>query len=548
MTVIKTERPLQEKSPFMSYEAVDQLHQLVDETPNLSSPHELTPTRLVDCCAEACGYKLLYATERVNDEILEALGALAAESRALEKMQRMQEGEVVNFVTPYPSENRPALHTATRDFFSLPSTAMRAKEAARLAREEIEKLKILMAKWELENCFDDLVVIGIGGSELGPRANYEALRYLAKPGRRVHFIANIDPDDASATLHTLDLRRTVAVSISKSGTTLETDTNEEWVRDKFKRAKLNPREHFISVTMPSTPMDNREKYSETFYLWDWIGGRYSSTSMVGGLILAFAYGFDVYWEFLRGAHDMDRNALEPGIKNNLPLLEALLGIWNRNFLRHPTFGVIPYSQGLRYYPAHLQQLDMESNGKLIGQHGEFVDFDTGPIVWGSLGTNAQHSFFQLLHQGTAAVPLLMIGFKKNQYGEDLAVQGTTSQEKLLANLFAQSLALALGSQKDNLNRFCPGNRPTHILLGEQLTPYALGALLAFYEHKVAFQGFIWGINSFDQEGVQLGKKLASGFIECFAARHDKAMVTQADPLAEAYLGHLDNFRATPISS
>lgn len=541
MTFITSENLLQEKSPFMSYEATNQLRNLSLNPINLSCPDQLTPERLKNYYGEACGYKLLYGTEKVTDEVIEALDELAKESKALEKMKRMQDGEVMNFVKPYPSENRPVLHTATRDFFEQPRTASKAKEAAHLARQEIDKLKSFMAKLELEKKFNDLIVIGIGGSELGPRANYVALQHLQKPGRKVYFISNVDPDEATAILKAVNLKHTLVVSISKSGTTLETQTNEEFVRDKFKKAEIDPQEHFISVTMPGTPMNNRESYFESFYLWDWIGGRFSTTSMVGGVILSFAFGFDVYWEMLRGAHDMDRAALQPDIKKNLPLLEALLGIWNHNFLKYPTLGIIPYSQALRYYPAHLQQVDMESNGKLIDQQGKFVDFETGPVLWGAPGTNAQHSFFQLLHQGTSTVPLLMIGFKKNQYGEDLEVSGTTSQEKLLSNLFAQSLALALGNQPDNPNKFCPGNRPTHLLLGEQLTPYSLGALLAFYEHKVAFQGFIWGINSFDQEGVQLGKILANRLIERFADQRQKTQDKKPDLLVDAYLKHLESF-------
>ena len=239
---------------------------------------------------------------------------------------------------------------------------------------------------------------------------------------------------------------------------------------------------------------------------------------------------------------MDQAALQSDLKKNLPLLAALLGIWNRNFLHYPSLGIIPYSQALRDYPAHFQQVDMESNGKLIDQQqGKFLDFESGPVLWGSLGTNSQHSYFQLLHQGTATVPLLMIGFKKSQYGNDLEVHGTTSQEKLLANLFAQSLALALGNQPDNPNKFCPGNRPTTILLGEKLNPFGVGALLAFYEHKVAFQGFIWGINSFDQEGVQLGKVIANKVIERFATRRHAKKEQNPDAAVDAYLKHLETF-------
>lgn len=539
MTFITPDQLLQEKSQFMGCSAAVKLKKLAIEAIDLAQPGQLSPERLGKFYAEACGYRLLYGTERVTEEVMQTLQELAEENHALEKMHKMQEGEVVNFVKPYPSENRPALHTATRDQFKDPRKGVKAKEAAALAKEELSKLKAFTAKIDQEKKFDEMVVIGIGGSELGPRANYDALQVLQKEGRKVSFISNVDPDDAAAILNNANLKKTLAVAISKSGTTLETDTNEALVRDRFKQAGLNPRDHFVSVTMPGTPMDNRQNYLETFHLWDWIGGRYSTTSMVGGVILAFAFGFEVFKELLRGAHEMDLVALEPSLKKNLPLLAALLGIWNHNFLKYPTIGIIPYSQALRSYPAHLQQVDMESNGKTIDQKGKFVDFETGPILWGAAGTNAQHSFFQLLHQGTAPVPLLLIAYKHSQYGRDLEVQGTTSQEKLLANLFAQSLALALGNHPDNPNKFCRGNRPTTILLGNKLDPYALGALLSFYENKVAFQGFIWGINSFDQEGVQLGKTLATRLIERFIAKRKKTFDKAPDALGDAYLKHLE---------
>lgn len=509
---------------------------LAAEAIDLSKENVLTPQRVAAFYGEACGYKLLYATERVNDQVMETLQELALEAKALEKMKRMQDGEVMNFIKPFPSENREVLHTATRDLFDHPREAPKAKEGAHLARQEIEKLRCFIAKIDTEKKFDEMIVIGIGGSELGPRANYDALTNLAKPKRKVYFVSNVDPDDAAYVLKQVDLKRTLVVAISKSGTTLETETNEELIKAAFKNKGFDPKAHFVSVTMPKTPIDNKENYFENFYLWQWVGGRYSTTSMVGGVILAFAFGFEVFYEFLRGAHAMDQAALSKNLKINLPLLAALIGIWNRNFLKYPTLAIIPYSQALRSYPAHLQQVDMESNGKMIDQMGKFVDFETGPVLWGAAGTNSQHSFFQLLHQGTSPVPLLMIGYKKNQYGEDLEVQGTTSQEKLLSNLFAQSLALALGNQPDNPNKFCRGNRPTMILLGEQLTPYSLGALLSFYENKVAFQGFIWGINSFDQEGVQLGKILAKRLLDRFIAQKKKNK--GSDPLADAYLKHL----------
>ena len=400
-----------------------------------------------------------------------------------------------------------------------------------------------MAKIDKENKFTDLIQVAIGGSDLGPRAHYIALQHLLKKGRRVHFISNVDPDDAATILNSVDLKKTLVLIVSKSGSTLETLSNDELVRARFKAQGLKPEEHFVSITGEGSLLDNRKKFLECFYMWDWIGGRYSTTSMVGGVMLSFAFGFDIYWEFLKGVNSMDKAVLSKDMKNNLPLLGALLSVWNRNFLNYPTIALIPYSQALSRYSAHIQQVEMESNGKHIDQHGHRVNFETGPIIWGEPGTNGQHSFFQLIHQGTAIIPLEFIGFKESQWGQDNVLNGTTSQEKLLSNLFAQSLALATGQKSDNPNKEFDGNRPSHILLGSKLTPYALGALLGYFEHKVAFEGFVWGINSFDQEGVQLGKVLANKIIDRFAAKSGKAKDKVSEfPLGDAYLKHLDSFK------
>ena len=338
----------------------------------------------------------------------------------------------------------------------------------------------------------------------------------------------------------VQLDKTLVLIISKSGTTLETVTNEAFVRSYYVNAGLNPESYFVSITGEGSPMDDKSKYLECFYIWDWIGGRYSTTSMVGGVMLSFAFGIDTYVEFLKGASAMDKAALSADLNANLPLLGALLGVWNRNFLGYPTIGVIPYSQALAHYAAHIQQVDMESNGKRIDQQGRPVDFSTGPIVFGEPGTSAQHSFYQLLHQGTDIIPLELIGFKLSQYEEDIDIQQTTSQQKLLANLFAQSIALATGKSNENPNKVFIGNRPSHIILGKQLVPFSLGALLAYFEHKVAFQGFIWGINSFDQEGVQLGKELSHQIIDRFAVQNG-APVKNAKlyALGDAYLKILE---------
>lgn len=263
-------------------------------------------------------------------------------------------------------------------------------------------------------------------------------------------------------------------------------------------------------------MDDAANYLRSFYMEDYIGGRYSATSMVGAVTLGFALGFDAFMELLRGAHEVDVAAEEPDIRANIPLLLAMLGIWNHNFLGHATLAVLPYSQALSRFPAHLQQCDMESNGKSITRQGAAVDWKTGPVVWGEPGTNGQHAFYQLLHQGTEIVPVEFIGFRRSQYGIDLDVERTSSQQKLVANMLAQSLALALGKRDENPGRCFPGNRPNSVLIADQLTPRTMGALLAIYEHRIVFQGFCWNINSFDQEGVQLGKVLASRLLRLLA--------------------------------
>lgn len=500
-------------TPFTRCKAYAKLHQLAENPYDLTKEGALTPARLTKFSAEACGYHFLYGTERINSDTLVALAELAEEMQVLKKMQKLQAGEVMNFIEGFPSENRAVLHTATRDFFENPNPAKAAKEASALAKKELDKLKKFLES--TEGRFTDLIAVAIGGSDLGPKANYLGLSHLQKPGRRIHFISNIDPDEMAMTLRGVDLKKALVLTISKSGTTLETATNDEFLRSRFRKAGLKPEEHFVSISCPGTPLDNKQQFLENFYLWDWVGGRFSTSSMVGGMTMAFAFGFDVWMEFLRGASAMDKTALQPDIEKNIPLLGALLGIWNRNFLKLPALAIIPYSQALSRYAAHIQQVDMESNGKRIDQMGRPLDFETGPLIIGEPGTAAQHSFYQELHQGTNITPLEFIGFKENQTGEDFEWQGTNSQQKLLANLFAQAIALATGKSSDNPNKVFPGNRPSHMLIARQLTPFTMGALLAYFEHKIAFQGFVWGINSFDQEGVQLGKELANRIIERF---------------------------------
>lgn len=505
---------------FDKMEACRELAALAATPYDLTAPSALSPERIRLYRTHAAGFDLLYSTQRVDEAVLAGLQRLAEESGAVSQFMMMKKGAVLNRIEGYSSEERQVLHTACRDIFA---PAGLAPEASAQARGELEKLAGFLADLEAGTIvneagesFTDLVQVGIGGSDLGPRALYLALAAYKIPGRRVHFISNVDPDDAAAILSELDLARTLVNVVSKSGSTLETLTNEELVRKAFADAGLKPSRHFLAVTGKGSPMDNPARYLRSFYMFDSIGGRYSATSMVGAVMLGFGLGYAHLEEILRGANAMDLAAEEPDILRNPPLLLALLGIWNHNFLGCETLAILPYSQALVRFTAHLQQCDMESNGKSVTRQGRPLAWKSGPIIWGEPGTNGQHAFYQLIHQGTAIVPAEFIGFRTSQYGQDMLIEQTTSQEKLVANLLAQALALATGQPNENPNRCFAGNRPSAVLLADRLTPCAMGALLALYEAKVVFQGFVWNINSFDQEGVQLGKKLATRLLSHYA--------------------------------
>ena len=322
------------------------------------------------------------------------------------------------------------------------------------------------------------------------------------------FISNVDPDDAAGVLSNIDVAHSIFVLVSKSGTTLETLTNESFVKDALVKAGLNPSKHMIAVTSETSPLAKSDDYLAAFFMDDYIGGRYSSTSGVGGAVLSLAFGPEVFAQFLDGAAAADATAKHTDLLQNPAMLDALIGVYERNVLGYQNTAVLPYSQALSRFPAHLQQLDMESNGKSVNRFGEPVNYSTGPVIFGEPGTNGQHSFYQLLHQGTDIVPLQFDGFKNSQMGSDVIIEDSTSQQKLCANVAAQIVAFACGKDDENLNKKFEGGRPSSIIIGEQLNPASLGALLAHFENKVMFQGFAWNLNSFDQEGVQLGKVLA----------------------------------------
>ena len=461
----------------------------------------------------AAGLIYSYAAKQVDDGVLKGLKALAEEAQLAGKFEELYNGAVIN-----TGEKRLVLHQLTRGQLGNAVIADGTDKRSFYAEQQ-EKIAAFASKvhsGEIVNekgeKFTTVCQIGIGGSDLGPRAMYLAMENWARKNNafrmEAKFISNVDPDDAAAVLASLDASRTIFILVSKSGTTLETLTNEAFVKDALKNAGLDASKHMIAVTSETSPLAKSSDYLAAFFMDDYIGGRYSSTSAVGGAVLSLAFGPEIFDRFLKGAAEEDRLATEKDPLKNPAMLDALIGVYERNILGYPATAVLPYSQALSRFPAHLQQLDMESNGKSVNRRGEPVDYPTGPIIFGEPGTNGQHSFYQLLHQGTDIIPLQFIGFVNNQAETDVVIQDSTSQQKLCANVAAQMVAFACGKQDENRNKHFAGNRPSSIIIGEKLTPEALGALLSHFENKVMFQGFLWNLNSFDQEGVQLGKVLA----------------------------------------
>ncbi len=457
-----------------------------------------------------------YASMPINDEILDSFQDLVDEIDIINRYKDLLSGNIAN-----PGENRKVLHHLTR---------------GNVLNKKIIEDKIdldLFYKKELEKVFDfstkvrngeitgstgkkikNVVQIGIGGSDLGPRALYLALETY-NPEIKAYFISNVDPCDANLVFRNINCEETLFILVSKSGTTLETLTNKELIFDLIKKENkdLILEKHMIAVTSKTSPLANDDSLLASFFINDYIGGRYSSTSSVGMLLLSICYGKDIAKELLEGAHDNDVNSLEKDIRKNASLLDALIGVYLRNVLDYPSTAILPYSQALNRFPAHLQQVDMESNGKSVNFYNNPINYYSGPVIFGECGTNGQHSFYQLLHQGTDIIPLQFIGFTNSQTKNDIVINNSTSQEKLNANLIAQIVGFAMGKDSDNPNKVFEGNRVSSLLYGKKLTPYALGSLLAHFENKIMFQGFIWNLNSFDQEGVQLGKKLANEVLD-----------------------------------
>ncbi len=491
------------------YEAIRELH--------LRELFAQDPQRGERLTVQGAGLYLDYSKNRITDETIGLLLELARQSQLGERIEDMFAGRRINV-----SENRSVLHVALRmpanSSLILEGEDVVAQVQAVLRRMASFAEHLRSGEWlgHTGRPIRNIVNIGIGGSDLGPVMAYEALRHYSARELTLRFVSNVDATDFVEATRDLDPQETLFIVSSKTFTTLETMTNarsaREWLLAALKDESAIAK-HFVAV---STNAQEVAKFGidteNMFGFWDWVGGRYSMDSAIG-LSTMLAIGPERFQEMLAGFHAMDEHFRSTPFARNLPVLMGLLGVWYGDFFEAQTHGVMPYEQYLKRFPAYLQQLTMESNGKRVTLAGSEVDYETGAIYWGEPGTNGQHSFYQLIHQGTKLIPLDLIAFAKplNPLGEH--------HDLLMSNVFAQAEALAFGKTAEEVraegtpgaivpHRVMPGNRPTNTILAEQLTPYALGTLIALYEHNVFTQGAIWGIDCFDQWGVELGKALA----------------------------------------
>lgn len=444
-----------------------------------------------------------YSRQLVTSEIMESLFELAKERELTSKIEAMFKGEKIN-----KTEGRSVLHVALRSGSNPEVEGVLAKIKS-FSSEVLSEKRTGATGKKLKN----IVSIGIGGSYLGPEYLAVALRPYAQKNMSLVFVANIDGTDFAEKTAGLDPAETLIIIVSKTFTTAETmlnaQTAKHWVLKGLKNDPEAIKKHFIAV---STAKEKVEEFGidnvNMFVFWDWVGGRFSATSAVGAVPLSLYLGFDNFKKILDGAKWMDEHFRNSPFEQNIPIISALIDIWNINFLGLKTRALLPYSQGLAKLPAHTQQVEMESNGKSVDIDGNPIDFDTGEVVFGEPGTNGQHSFYQLLHQGTQIIPSDFIGFIKPQYQLGKSTDKTaTHHQELMTNFLAQPDALSLGKKDSTLAKNFPGNRPSSSMLLKELNPFTTGLLLVWTEHRAATKGFIWGINSFDQEGVQLGKVL-----------------------------------------
>jgi glucose-6-phosphate isomerase len=515
---------------------------------------EADPARGERLCAEGAGWYLDYAKQRVEPETMALLLALADACGVAARRDAMFAGAHVN-----ATEDRAALHVALRapegSRFEVDGADVVPEVHAVLARMADFSERVRDGRWlgATGQRIRHVVNIGIGGSDLGPRMACEALRHYGRSGLGFRFVSNVDPADFREAVLGLDPATTLFVVCSKTFTTQETLANarkaREWCTAALGEAAVA--RHFVAVsTNEGAVRAFGIDPAQMFGFWDWVGGRYSMDSAIG-LSTMLAIGPQRFREMLDGFHAMDRHFREAPPEANLPLLMGLLGIWNTDFLGASTLAVLPYAHYLGRFPAYLQQLAMESNGKQVTAGGEPVGVPTAPIVWGEAGTNGQHSFYQLLHQGTRLVPCDFIGFCQ-PLGSD-----REQHDLLMANLFAQGEALAFGRDEAQLredgvaeallpHRVFHGNRPSSTLLAERLTPFALGSLVALYEHATFVQGAVWDIDSFDQWGVELGKRLAKTAAAELAAEEEPPL--GHDSSTNALIRRYRQCRGTPARS
>jgi glucose-6-phosphate isomerase len=479
------------------------------------------PARGERLCAEAAGLYLDYSKNRITDETVRLLLQLAEQSGLEQHRDAMFAGERINV-----SENRSVLHVALR----MPKGTSLVVDGTDVVAEVHEVLdrmagfatRIRSGEWKghTGRPIRNIINIGIGGSDLGPVMAYEALRHYTDRNLTFRFVSNVDATDFVEATRDLDAAETLFIVSSKTFGTLETLTNATSARDWVLGQLGDPAavaRHFVAVSTNAQRVAGFGiDTANMFGFWDWVGGRYSMDSAIG-LSTMVAVGPEQFGQMLAGFHAMDEHFRTAPLAQNLPVLMGLLTVWYVDFFGAASTGVMPYEQYLKRFPAYLQQLTMESNGKRVTLGGTPVDYQTGPVYWGEPGTNGQHSFYQLLHQGTQLIPVDLIGF-----GQSLNPLGD-HHDILSSNVFAQAQALAFGKTEEEVraegtpepvvpHRVMPGNRPTNVLLAEKLTPHTLGTLVALYEHSVFTQGTIWGIDSFDQWGVELGKALAVAII------------------------------------
>lgn len=467
--------------------------------------------------------------QRITPQTVSLLIELARGVGLPARIAAMFRGDPIN-----TTEGRAVLHTALRsDFAGSPAIQAEVRDSRKKLSDFAGSVRRGDKRGITGKKFKHVVNIGIGGSDLGPLLVCEALKHEWSGGLTPHFVSNVDRTQLEDLIRSIDPAETLVIVCSKTFTTQETQANANAARVWIVGAlgEKSPANHFVAVSTNASAMDAFGIAAEhRFTMWDWVGGRYSVWSAIG-LIAELVIGSERFEEFLSGASAIDQHFTQAPFEKNLPVLMGLLGVWNRSFLRLPTLAVLPYDQRLARLPAYLQQLEMESNGKSVSMDGERVDFATAPVVWGEPGSNAQHSFFQMLHQGTPTAALDFIAPLRGSWG------GTDAQDLALQNCFAQSQAFAFGHTQQEVEadmrkagtaasdtarlvapRVYEGNRPSSLLLYPQTTARSLGGLLALYEHSVFVQGSVWGVNSFDQFGVELGKKLAGGI----AMKGDKA--------------------------